>query len=72
MRSFRVVFLPLLTVVGALAYGWSAMLDAEAAKTTDIVLQALKTTGLRAVLHGGWSELGSQQLPENVLVRYDF
>ena len=29
MSSFGVVFLPLLTVTGALAYGWSAMLDAE-------------------------------------------
>ena len=46
--------------------GFGSMLDLEAAKTTQIVLEALEITGQRAILHGGWSELGSQPLPENV------
>jgi sterol 3beta-glucosyltransferase len=47
--------------------GFGSMLDVEATHTTQIVLEALQVTGKRAVLHGGWSELGTQQLPENVL-----
>ena len=47
--------------------GFGSMLDTEAAKTTQIVLEALEITGQRAILHGGWSELGAQQLPDNVL-----
>jgi UDP:flavonoid glycosyltransferase YjiC (YdhE family) len=46
--------------------GFGSMLDKEATKTTRIVLEALEITGQRAILHGGWSELGAQQLPENV------
>ncbi|GAG28707.1 unnamed protein product, partial [marine sediment metagenome] len=46
--------------------GFGSMVDAEAKKTTDIVLDALHRTGQRAVLHGGWSDLGSSSLPETV------
>ena len=46
--------------------GFGSMVDAEAKKTTDIVLEALKLTGQRAILHGGWSDLGSHSLPETV------
>ena len=47
--------------------GFGSMLDVEAVRTTQIVLEALETNGIRAILHGGWSELGAQQLPGNVL-----
>jgi UDP:flavonoid glycosyltransferase YjiC (YdhE family) len=46
--------------------GFGSMVDAEAKKTTNIVLEALKLTGQRAILHGGWSDLGSHSLPETV------
>jgi UDP:flavonoid glycosyltransferase YjiC (YdhE family) len=46
--------------------GFGSMVDAEAKRTTDIVLEALQHTGQRAILHGGWSELGSRSLPETV------
>jgi UDP:flavonoid glycosyltransferase YjiC (YdhE family) len=46
--------------------GFGSMVDAEAKKTTGIVLEALKLTGQRAILHGGWSDLGSHSLPETV------
>lgn len=38
--------------------GFGSMVDAEAQKTTGIVMDALTITGQRAVLHGGWSDLG--------------
>jgi sterol 3beta-glucosyltransferase len=46
--------------------GFGSMLDAEASRTTQIVLEALKMSGQRAVLHGGWSDFGAQELPDNV------
>jgi sterol 3beta-glucosyltransferase len=47
--------------------GFGSMLDVEAARTTQIVLEALEMTGQRAILHGGWSKLGAMDLPANVL-----
>ena len=46
--------------------GFGSMVDAEAIKTTDLVIKALHLTGQRAILHGGWSDLGSSSLPETV------
>jgi sterol 3beta-glucosyltransferase len=46
--------------------GFGSMVDAEAKKTTEIVLEALQITGHRAILHGGWSDLGAIQLPDEV------
>jgi UDP:flavonoid glycosyltransferase YjiC (YdhE family) len=46
--------------------GFGSMVDAEALKTTDIVLEALQITDQRAILHGGWSDLGASNLPETV------
>jgi UDP:flavonoid glycosyltransferase YjiC (YdhE family) len=46
--------------------GFGSMVDAEAKKTTEIVLEALQITGHRAILHGGWSDLGATQLPDEV------
>ena len=47
--------------------GFGSMLDVEATRTTQIVLEALEMSGQRAILHGGWSELGALDLPANVL-----
>jgi UDP:flavonoid glycosyltransferase YjiC (YdhE family) len=46
--------------------GFGSMVDAEAIKTTDLVLEALQLNGQRAIMHGGWSDLGSSSLPETV------
>ena len=46
--------------------GFGSMVDAETKKTTDIVLEALQITGQRAILHGGWSDLGATHLPDDV------
>ena len=46
--------------------GFGSMLDAEAAHTTQIVLEALQMTGQRALLHGGWSDFGARELPDSV------
>lgn len=46
--------------------GFGSMLDAEAARTTQIVLEALQMIGGRAILHGGWSDFGAQELPDSV------
>ena len=46
--------------------GFGSMVDAEAKKTTDIVLEALQITGQRAILHGGWSDLGATHLPDDI------
>ncbi len=46
--------------------GFGSMVDEEARKTTEIVLEALEMTNRRAILHGGWSDLGATHLPEEV------
>jgi len=46
--------------------GFGSMVDAEAKKNTEIVLEALQITGHRSILHGGWSDLGATQLPDEV------
>ncbi len=47
--------------------GFGSMVDKEAQAVTEIVLDALAQTGRRAILLGGWSELGGGQLPANAL-----
>jgi sterol 3beta-glucosyltransferase len=47
--------------------GFGSMVDQEAEEVTQIVRQALAQTGRRAMLHGGWSQLGAGQLPESIL-----
>lgn len=47
--------------------GFGSMIDKEAQAVTEVVLDALVQTGQRAILYGGWGELGGGQLPENVL-----
>ena len=51
---------PFLWVLGS-------MPDADAQKTTRLVVDALRMSGVRCVLQRGWSGLGSEQLSETVL-----
>jgi sterol 3beta-glucosyltransferase len=45
--------------------GFGSMVDVEAQKVTEQVLKALQLTDQRAVLHSGWSDLGSGGISEN-------
>lgn len=47
--------------------GFGSMVDQEAEAVTKIVLQALASSGRRAILLGGWSRLGQGKLPESIL-----
>ena len=51
--------------------GFGSMMERDAGRTTEIILQALHRTGLRAVLLGGWAGLGQRDLPDKVL-RLDY
>ncbi|MCE2489653.1 MAG: glycosyltransferase family 1 protein [Anaerolineae bacterium] len=51
--------------------GFGSMMERDAERTTEIILQALQGTGLRAVLLGGWAGLGERDLPDSVL-RLDY
>lgn len=51
--------------------GFGSMVERDAGRTTDIILEALRRSGLRAVLLGGWGGLGAGELPESAL-RLDY
>ncbi len=44
--------------------GLGSMVDHERSEFTRILIDALKETGQRGILSGGWSELGSENLPD--------
>ena len=46
--------------------GFGSMPIKDPQQTTDIILEALKQTGQRGILHTGWGGLGKQSLPEHV------
>ncbi|MBK7320618.1 glycosyltransferase [Candidatus Villigracilis affinis] len=46
--------------------GFGSMPIKDPQRTTNIILEALKQTGQRGILHMGWGGLGNQSLPENV------
>lgn len=46
--------------------GFGSMPLKDPQKTTAIVLEALKQSGQRAILHTGWGGLGNQALPDDV------
>jgi UDP:flavonoid glycosyltransferase YjiC (YdhE family) len=46
--------------------GFGSMPIRNPKHTTEIILQALKRTGMRAVLHSGWAGIGQQNLPDNI------
>jgi len=48
--------------------GFGSMSSEKPEATTRLLLDALKTHGRRAIVHSGWAGLGSEALPDNVLV----
>jgi UDP:flavonoid glycosyltransferase YjiC (YdhE family) len=46
--------------------GFGSMPVRDPTRTTAIILQALRQSGLRGILHAGWARLGSNNLPDNV------
>ncbi len=46
--------------------GFGSMPDADARKTTQLVVDTVRISGVRCVLQHGWSGLGSGQLPNTV------
>jgi len=46
--------------------GFGSMPIKDPQRTTTIILEALKQTGQRGILHMGWGGLGNQPLPDNV------
>ena len=46
--------------------GFGSMTMRHPQRTTAIVLEALQRTGLRAILHMGWGDLGGAELPEHI------
>ena len=51
--------------------GFGSMIERDAERTTDIILEATRRSGLRALLLGGWAGLGEGDLPDSVL-RLDY
>jgi sterol 3beta-glucosyltransferase len=47
--------------------GFGSMVDHEREETTRLIVEALKRTRQRAILLGGWSDLGSSELPDFIL-----
>ncbi|MDE0328636.1 MAG: glycosyltransferase [Anaerolineaceae bacterium] len=47
--------------------GFGSMMERDSGRTTDIILEALRRSGLRALLSGGWAGLGAGDLPDSVL-----
>lgn len=46
--------------------GFGSMPIRDPQQTTNIILEALKQTGQRGILHMGWGGLGNQSLPDHV------
>lgn len=46
--------------------GFGSMPIRNPERTTTILLEALKRSGLKAILQTGWGNIGQQELPENV------
>jgi len=46
--------------------GFGSMPVRNPARTTTIILEALKQSGLRGMLHTGWARIGNDDLPDNV------
>ncbi len=48
--------------------GIGSLIDHEREEMTRILMEAMKRAGQRMILHTGWSELGSSDLPESVFL----
>jgi UDP:flavonoid glycosyltransferase YjiC (YdhE family) len=51
--------------------GFGSMVDHDREEMTRLVIEALDRTGQRGIMHSGWSELGSTDLPGSVLLVED-
>jgi UDP:flavonoid glycosyltransferase YjiC (YdhE family) len=51
--------------------GFGSMVDHEKEKITELVFEAIELAGQRAILLGGWSDLGAGHLPDHIF-RIDF
>lgn len=47
-------------------FGFGSMPIKDPQRTTNIILEALRETGQRGILHSGWGGLGNQSLPDYV------
>ena len=47
--------------------GFGSMVDHEREEMTRLIVDAVGRTGQRAILLGGWSDLGSMDLPDSIL-----
>jgi UDP:flavonoid glycosyltransferase YjiC (YdhE family) len=47
--------------------GFGSVLDQDTGALTDIILEALEICGQRAVVLGGWTDLGGDDLPDSIL-----
>jgi sterol 3beta-glucosyltransferase len=47
--------------------GFGSMVDHEREEMTRLIIEAVRQTGQRAILLGGWSDLGSVELPDFIL-----
>jgi UDP:flavonoid glycosyltransferase YjiC (YdhE family) len=48
--------------------GFGSMTDRDPAALTNMIVEALQTTGQRAVLLSGWSGIGQVSMPDNIFV----
>jgi UDP:flavonoid glycosyltransferase YjiC (YdhE family) len=47
--------------------GFGSMPVRNPTRTTGVILEALKRSGLRGILHAGWAGIGNDDLPDHVL-----
>ncbi|MCE7993685.1 MAG: glycosyltransferase family 1 protein [Roseivirga sp.] len=48
-------------------FGFGSMGSSDPKKTTATILSAIKSSGLRAIIHKGWAGLGGEVLPDHVM-----
>jgi sterol 3beta-glucosyltransferase len=46
--------------------GFGSMPVSNPRRVTQVIINALRKTGQRAILHGGWSEIGKTNLPDTI------
>lgn len=51
--------------------GLGSIIDHEREAMTRIVIDAMAMAGQRAILHSGWSELGSRELPDTICALHE-
>ena len=46
--------------------GFGSMSVSDPERTTAVIIEALKQSGLRAILHAGWAGIGNDDLPDDI------